>query len=979
MEHSKSNALAAFILAIIIIFSLLIGYMSFIKFDNGEEIILSEGSQNLQLSTTYTLSVTALLRENNSSLSTIEQQNLQFTVAAGHINMQDYYERIEESFSVPAKASYTQIPSGGGGPMTAEEFDIEGNYSCTVILYKAAVITIDVYLKDSENGTESKFGTFTKKVFLNDNVNLSDYTAEIDHSIAMSYSAGGNYTFDNYYDGNQIISSFTASENKTVKCIYESYRYVNLTDGIQTLKLYFKEDKLYDISTYESSLIAPSGKIFIGWSLENDVTKLISNTQIDKESYAGKTIYAVFHEPIAITLQVKLYDADGSSNIFRTYTKSYKYGSVAALSDFDFQMNSDIGQSISAAGNYEFIGYYNGTSKIDMITATSDITLEARWEVYKYATLSNGTQQIKVYFKEDNLYDLSLYVSSLVVPDGQDFIGWSLENDVTKLISNTQIDKATYAGKTIYAIFHEKVTLTLNMVLLSNGNGSSIYKTYVDSYKYGTIVDLNESYMQKMESDLGHSTSGAGNYYFSTFQGASNDQITMTENISVIAQWKEFKYASIIGYNQTIKAYFKDSNVIDLNVYISSLILPEGKEFIWFSSLNNYDYDGESVITSIHNNDHQSNQAVYAVFHEPVDLTIKATLVRALDDGTSDSDDTKLVTIENLKFGSTVYMSDYVKEIKDLFPGIDCEVGPTLGSSGGGGVPSTITEFVIKGDTTVLTQVFDNRVILTSRYFFEEDDYDYMSLSGLSGKNISGFSKGDTIDSATIQKYIDDVISSYSIIVASKKYSKVKEYPELVSYKVYTDYNCTQELDVASGFTCNETTNFLYVKIIKDKFLIEFIVKDNITNPIFFSYVSEPGNTLKFPDKNYNTYNCVTNSTFGTGNKYKFIGWTLTECSISDWDANKRDYDYISTDSNIIVASDLTIYASNYKYSGLVGTWSSKFVYDGDETVTGNLWNNIVEGAQDLIPENAKKWLIGIGISAAVLIVLIIIIKAVKK
>ena len=979
MEHSKSNALAAFILAIIIIFSLLIGYMSFIKFENGEEIISSEGSQDLQLSTTYTLSVTALLRE-SGSMSTIEQQDLKFTVAAGHINMQDYYERIEESFSVPAKASYTQIPSGVGGPMTAEEFDIEGNYSCTVILYKAAIITIDVFLKDVETETESKFSTITKKVFLNDEVSLSDYTSEIDHSIAMSYSAGGNYTFNNYYDGNQIISSFTASENKTVKCLYESYRYVNLTDGTQTFKLYFKEDKLYDISAYESSLIAPSGKIFIGWSLENDITKLLSNTQIDKESYAGKTIYGVFHEPIAITLQVKLYDADGSSNVFRTYTKSYKYGSVAALSDFDFQMNSDIGQSISAAGNYEFIGYYNGTSKIDMITATSDITLEARWEAYKYATLSNGSQQIKVYFREDKPYDLSLYVSSLIVPEGQDFIGWSLENDITKLLSNTQIDKESYAGKTIYAVFHEPIILKLSIMLIDSCNGSfSTYKTYKDSYKYGTIVDLNESYMQRMESDIGHSISAAGNYFFSTFQGASNNQITMTENKSVTAQWKEYKYASIIGYNQTIKAYFKDSNVIDLNVYISSLILPEGKEFIWFSSLNNYDYDGESVITSIHNNDHQSYQAVYAVFHEPVDLTIKATLVRALDDGTSDSDDTKLVTIENLKFGSTVYMSDYVKEIKDLFPGIDCEVGPTLGSSGGGGVPSTITEFVIKGDTTVLTQVFDNRVILTSRYFFEEDDYDYMSLSGLSGKNISGFSKGDTIDSATIQKYIDDVISSYSIIVASKKYSKVKEYPELVSYKVYTDYNCTQELDVASGFTCNETTNFLYVKIIKDKFLVEFIVKDNITNPIFFSYVSEPGNTLKFPDKNYNTYNCVTNSTFGTGNKYKFIGWTLTECSISDWDANKRDYDYISTDSNIIVESDLTIYASNYKYSGLVGTWSSKFVYDGDETVTGNLWNNIVEGAQDLIPENAKKWLIGIGISAAVLIVLIIIIKVVKK
>ena len=976
MENRKSTAIVAFILAVIIIFSLLIGYVSFIKFDNSEGIISSEGSQDLQLSTTYTLSVTALLRENGS---TVEQQDLQFSVAAGHINMQDYYERIEEAFSVPAKASYTQIPSGGGGPMTAEEFDIEGNYSCTVILYKAAIITIDVYLQDTEKGTESKFGTFTKKVFLNDNVTLSDYTAEIDHSIAMSYSAGGNYTFDNYYDGNQIISSFTASGNKTVKCIYESYRYVSITDGTQTFKLYFKEDKLYDISSYESSLIAPSGKVFIGWSLENDITKLLSNTQIDK-SYAGKTIYAVFHEPIVITMQVKLYDSDGSSNVFRTYTKSYKYGTVAALSDFDFQMNSDIGHSISAAGNYEFIGYYNGTSKIDTITLTSDITLEARWEVYKYATLSNGTQQIKVYFKEDKLYDLSLYVSSLVVPDGQDFIGWSLENDVTKLLSNTQIDKATYAGKTIYAIFHEKVTLTLKMVLLSNGNGgSSIYKTYVDSYKYGTIVNLNESYMQKMESDLGHSMSAAGNYYFSVFQGAIDNQITMTENKSVTAQWQEYKYASIKGYNQTIKAYFKDSNVIDLNVYISSLILPEGKEFIWFSSLNNYDYDGESVITSIHNNEYQSYQAVYAVFHEPVDLTIKATLIRSLDDGTSDSDDTKMVTIENLKFGSTVYMSDYVKEIKDLFPGIDCEVGPTLGSSGGGGVPSTITEFVIKGDTTVLTQVIDNRVILTSRYFIEEDDYDYMSLSGLSGKNISGYSKGDTIDSATIQKYIDDVISTYSIIVASKKYSKVNEHPELVSYKVYTDYNCTKELDVASGFTCNETTNFLYVKIIKDKFLVEFIVKDNISNPIFFSYVSEPGATLKFPDQNYNTYNCVTNSTFGTGNKYKFIGWTLSECSINDWDANKRDYDYISTESQIVVDQDLIIYASNYKYSGLVATWSSKFVYDGDETVGGNLWDNIVDGAQDLIPENLKKWLIGIGISAAVLLVLILIIKAVKK
>ena len=978
MEHRKSTAFTAIILAIIlIVFSLIIGYVSFIKFDNGEEIILSEGSQDLQLTTTYTLSVTALLRESDS-MSTIEQQDLQFTVTAGHINMQDYYERIEKAFSVPAKASYTQIPSGGGGPMTAEEFDIEGNYSCTVILYKAAIITIDVFLKDVETETESKFSTITKKVFLNDEVSLSDYTSEIDHSIAMSYSAGGNYTFNNYYDGNQIISSFTASENKTVKCLYESYRYVNLTDGTQTFKLYFKEDKLYDISAYESSLIAPSGKIFIGWSLENDITKLLSSTQIDKDTYAGKTIYAVFHEPIVITLQVKLYDSDGSSNVFRTYTKSYKYGSVAAMSDFDFQMNSDIGHSISAAGNYEFIGYYNGTSKIDTITATSNITLEARWEVYKYATIVNGAQQIKIYFKTDELCDLSLYVSALVVPDGQDFIGWSLENDVTKLLSSTLIDKATYAGKTIYAVFHEPVTLTLSVILIPENGAMFTYKTYTDSYKFGTIVDLYDLYMQRMESDIGHSMSAAGNYYFSAFQSAIDNQITMTENKSVTAQWKEYKYASIIGYNQTIKAYFKDSNVIDLNVYISSLILPEGKEFIWFSSLNNYDYDGESVITSIHNNEYQSNQAVYAVFHEPVDLTIKATLVRALDDGTSDSDDTKLVTIENLKFGSTVYMSDYVKEIKDLFPGIDCEVGPTLGSSGGGGVPSTITEFVIKGDTTVLTTVYDNRAILTSRYFFDGADFDYISLDGLFDKSLTGFSKGDSIPESSIMEYIENVISEYSPIAASKVNSKIRNYPDTISYKVYTDYNCTKEY-TGGDFVLDKTTSFLYVNIIKDKFIVEYIVKDNISNPIFFSYVSDPGVVLKFPDQNYNTYNCVTNSTLGTGNKYKFIGWTLSECSMSDWDANKRDYDYISPESNIVVDQDLMIYASNYKYSILLGTWSSKFVYDGDETVGGNLWDNIVNGAQDLIPENAKKWLIGIGISIVALLVLVLFIKVIKK
>lgn len=350
------------------------------------------------------------------------------------------------------------------------------------------------------------------------NLEISNYIYVYDTYYNLPVPTRTGYKFVGWYDGtiNVIDGNWKLTKDVELVAKWEIITYnINyiLNNGINNNSNIIKYNYEYEDILIEDPY--KTGYTFNGWTTDT-ITTPVKNYVIPHNSTGHITLIANFTP--------------------NTYTYILDVNSGDALEKTEFNINYDDAYTlpIPTRTGYEFLGWYNGTTKVNSGTwkYTENIILIAKWNIITYTisyTLNNGT---------NNSYNPSSYNyenDDIVIYEpkrtGYTFLGWTINNALVPVKE--------------FTILHNT---TGNYNFVANWQINTYYITYDvnggDNLENDTVgIVYNNSYSLPTPTRTGYTFQG----WYNGSTKINSGTYTYTTDLTLVAKWAIINYA--INYN----------------------------------------------------------------------------------------------------------------------------------------------------------------------------------------------------------------------------------------------------------------------------------------------------------------------------------------------------------------------------------------------------------------------------------------------
>lgn len=269
------------------------------------------------------------------------------------------------------------------------------------------------------------------------------------------------------------------------------------------------------------------------YSYENGNYKLVSKLSTD-----GGTSYSESKKPGTATLSGYYLSGNTSSS-----DRTVKTDSSASTAENSFSASSNITLSHTENTGYEFVGFYNGTTKITTTEIWSDYTkiegttttIDAKWKAKSYnVTLTTNGGTINSGNITSYTYSVGATLPTDVTKTGYNFDGWYTANTGGNEVK--KISTSDSGNKTYYAHWSEKTaTLTYNDNSGSGGPGSQ-------TMYYTTVTNISTTEPQ---------------YPGYKFKGWSATKSTPGSGSATYTKGQQYKAANVVPTDATLYAVWE--------------------------------------------------------------------------------------------------------------------------------------------------------------------------------------------------------------------------------------------------------------------------------------------------------------------------------------------------------------------------------------------------------------------------------------
>lgn len=265
-------------------------------------------------------------------------------------------------------------------------------------------------------------------------VSPSKQEVTYDDNYTLATPTRDGYTFDGWYYKNEKITNgnWTIAEDVTLTARWIGKNYsisYDLNGGINN---YTNPNRYTAGATITLSDPSKTGYTFLGWT-GNGISTPTKNLQIKSSDYGDKTFTANWS---ANTYDVTFDAAGGQCS---TLTTKFTYDSFITL-------------PVPTRTDYDFVGWYNGTTKVENGTwkIADNCTLTAKWELKRFSIKyelnggENNSLNPNAYTKET---EVTLFDPTRT---GYSFTGWTTDGITTPTMS-VKIEKGSVGAKTFTA------------------------------------------------------------------------------------------------------------------------------------------------------------------------------------------------------------------------------------------------------------------------------------------------------------------------------------------------------------------------------------------------------------------------------------------------------------------------------------------------------------------------------------------------
>ena len=254
------------------------------------------------------------------------------------------------------------------------------------------------------------------------------------------------------------VQTITKTEARTITAKYEDALYVYFynPEGTQIMRT----EKVADHNSHDYSHVSydvDSTHKLVGWAAEVNGTDNITKNIVVPEGSTSVNVYAIIKEGYWVT-----FDSDGGS---------------AIDSQFVFDKISLNDQTTPTKPGYEFVGWYNGTEKVEnYATISSPMTLTAHWtpEKVSYTVIhwwENADDDGYSFHESETKKGLTGSETEAVeksyTVDGKNIFGESVKD---KVFTASTISQKTIKGdgSTIVNVYYKRKTYTMHFKEYSN-------------------------------------------------------------------------------------------------------------------------------------------------------------------------------------------------------------------------------------------------------------------------------------------------------------------------------------------------------------------------------------------------------------------------------------------------------------------------------------------------------------------------------